>query len=199
LVTGVLTWALPMWRGCRVGCPLRCLAEATGRPSPRRRDAGPPLPGSTCPAESSPTGSRVIGSPPPPSPSGARGARTPGSFPVRRPDAPKSTGPSLGLRSPLRVSDRSLRPARGPAPPMRFLPRRRRHDRRSGSPGLASPGTFRPRGFDHLAGLLPATAADPEAGAVHGVHHSGLAPDDQRYPLPGPCPHAVSSAPCLLL
>ena len=94
-------------------------------------------------------------------------------FPV----APKSSGPSHGLQPLYRVSDRSLRPTRlrvdsshGVLRPYDDV-----RESRSGSPGLASPGTFRPQGLDTLSSVC-SLLTDPILGSdtVPGVHPSGL-------------------------
>jgi hypothetical protein len=72
-------------------------------------------------------------------------------------------GPSHGLRPPYRVSDRSLRPTRLRVDSsLGVLSPTTTSANRSGSPGFASPGTFRPQGFDPLAGLLPGARCRPE-------------------------------------
>jgi hypothetical protein len=134
----------------------------------------------------------------------ALGARTrwaPGSFPIRLPVVPENSGPSHGLRLPFRVSDRSLRPTRLRVDSSHGV--HRPYDdatHRSGSPGLASPGTFRPQGFDPLVGLLPARGTRSEDREPSlGFTLQGLIPSSQPHPFPGRDPLAVSGSPCLLL
>ena len=70
---------------------------------------------------------------------------------------------------------RSGRPVSGSTPPMGFFAPTTIPARRSGSPGLASPGTFRPQGLDTLSSVC-SLLTDPILGSdtVPGVHPSGL-------------------------
>jgi hypothetical protein len=96
----------------------------------------------------------------------ARTRRTPGSFPVRLPETPKSSGPSHGLRPLYRVSDRSLRPTRlrvdsshGVLRPYDDFRSQIRFTRACLTRHLPASGFGYP-----LAGLLPAHGSDPEIG-----------------------------------
>lgn len=135
---------------------------AVRSPSPGH---GPPLVRSACPPERSPCRVASHRLPAPPMPSareraGLRGLSRSG-FPALR----RAPGPLMGFGSPTGFpTSRSGRPVSGSAPPMGFDAPTTNIALRSGSPGLASPGTFRPQGFDPLAGLLPARDSDPKIG-----------------------------------
>jgi len=146
--------------------------RSSGVPSPGLRTSPPGVrlpsrvlaePGSGSSASRSPPALRAL----------ARGS---GVFPgPAYPGLRGAPGPLLGFGPPPGFStDRSGRPVPGPAPPMGFF---RPYDDLTPAgpdhPGFAAPGTFRPQGFDPLAGFLPADAADPKTGAAPGVHPSG--------------------------
>jgi hypothetical protein len=160
---------------------------AVRSPSPGHE---PPLLGSACPPEWSPT--RVAGFwlPAPPLALGARTRWTPGSFPVRLPDAPKSTGPSHGLRLPCRVSDQSLRPTRlrigsshGVHRPYDDIRAQIRLTRVCLTRHLPASG-FRPS--RRFAPCARPPVRGPEA--VRGVHPSGLDTFKPAAPVSGPLP-----------
>jgi hypothetical protein len=172
------------------------MRPAVRSPSPGH---GPPLLGFACPPEVRPLRVASFWLPAPPLPSARERARTSGCFPMRLPGS-EEHGPSHGLRPPYRVSDRSLRPTRLRVDSsLGVLSPTTTSANRSGSPGFASPGTFRPQGFDPLAGLLPARRSRSEDRAPpmgFTLQGTSLRPAD---PFPGRGPHAVSGAPCLLL
>jgi len=138
--------------GDRSGVPPSESREATGRPIPVTGSRTSPHEVGLSFREIAEPGSGLLVTRAPPVLC-ARARWTPGSFPGRLPDTPKSSGPSRELRPLYRVSDRSLRPTRlrvdsshGVLRPYDVF-----RESRSGSPGLASPGTFRPQGFStHL-------------------------------------------------
>jgi hypothetical protein len=179
-----MQWA----KAFRSGGPLRSLTDTIGRPAARHRGTGHPLLGSACPPEFSP--SRVAGHrfPAPPLPL-ALSRRAPGSFPVRPPGAPRSTGALSWAWPPSRVFNRPHRPARRPAPPVGFF---------------APTTTVRPQvrltrvcltrhlpasGFRPSRRFAPC-ARPPVRGpeAVRGVHPSGLDTFKPAAPVSGPLP-----------
>ncbi len=143
---------------------------------------------SACPSERSP--SRVAGFwlPAPPMPftrerAGLRGLSRDDFPSLRRAPGPLvNFGPSTGF-----PTGHSGRPVSGSTPPMGFFAPTTNSARRSGSPGLASPGTFRPQGLDTLSSVY-SLLTDPILGSdtVLGVHPSGLCTFRPAAPVSGP-------------
>jgi len=189
--------------------PLRSLEEATGCPIPVAGSRTSP-PGVGLPSRVvTEPGERASGCPRPPLPSARERAGlrvlSRSGYPTLR----RAPGPLMGFGSPTGFpTSRSGRPVSGPTPPMGFFAPTTTAAHRSGSPGLTSPGTFRPQGSTLSPVYSLRTTPIRRSDAARGVHPSGLdtfrpaAPVSRpwsscrfRFSLPSPLRTRRSGAP----
>jgi hypothetical protein len=182
------------------------MRTAVRSPSPGH---GPPLLGSACPPEWSPSRVASFWLPAPPLPSARERAGLRGLSRSGYPEFRRTPGPLMGFGSPAGFpTGRSCRPVSGPTPPMGFIAPTTTPRTDPVHPGLPHPA---PSGL-RVSTLSPACSlrAAPTRGsdAVRGVHPSGLdtfrpaAPVSRpwsscrfRFSLPSPLRTRRSGAP----